>query len=357
MVASAASRPDRSGAGGVARRGAGAQRGRLRARDARGSTSLRRHSGNFARTDAGRLASLRSHPAPGVGVWAVALGGDPDRRGFGGAPPARTTSIDWWKIRPAKTTKREMALARPGGASGGLLLRAGAGRHEPIAPDASGRSPRLHALNHALLLCPHCPDVHSAVAGTLWALGRRRQALDEWHTAVETRPVVFDSVLQGVWAAGARPEEIAVIAGADPERLIRGSVVPVIPGTTGRGARAAAAGQRCRRPLRAGPAAQGQSRHRGRGDRRGLEISGDCEEAFCPGTRACFCCSSEANLRAGRVDEALQDLDTGIGMNPSRSLAIAQSAQHHHEPAEMVSGQECPRGAGNRARRSPAADH
>ena len=56
---------------------------------------------------------------------------------------------------------------------------------------ATGPSPRLHALNRALRLCPSCEQVHSEVGRTLWKMGLRSQALIEWRTAVEHQPMLF----------------------------------------------------------------------------------------------------------------------------------------------------------------------
>jgi hypothetical protein len=91
---------------------------------------------------------------------------------------------------------------------------------EPIKGLPGGPSPRLHALNRALRLCPGCDQVHQQVARTLWRVGRRPQALLEWRTAVQIRPSLFRPTLSEVFAAGATPEELAAIGSPDPARLI-----------------------------------------------------------------------------------------------------------------------------------------
>ena len=67
-------------------------------------------------------------------------------------------------------------------------------RLEPLK-GAEGPSPRLHALNRALRLCPGCETAHVEVARNLWQLGLRRQALLEWRTAVDIQPALFTSAL------------------------------------------------------------------------------------------------------------------------------------------------------------------
>ena len=50
-------------------------------------------------------------------------------------------------------------------------------RTEPLRSSEGGISPRLHALNRALRLCPGCETVHLEVARNLWQLSSRSQAL------------------------------------------------------------------------------------------------------------------------------------------------------------------------------------
>jgi tetratricopeptide (TPR) repeat protein len=217
--------------------------------------------------------------------------------------------------RAPASVRRELALRAEAAHPVDYYYALAQAAAEPIAPDGRGRSPRLHALNHALSLCPHCPDIHSAVAATLWALGRRTQALDEWHTAMDDLPVYYISILQQVWAAGARPEEIAVIAGGDPQRLIQ-AVNFLISKNPLAAARELLA-------LAAGAGASGEEVLLLAAK---LDIdSGSIDSALkglasaqklAPQDPRIFLLLGEAHLRAGRIDQALQVLDVGIGMNP-----------------------------------------
>jgi tetratricopeptide (TPR) repeat protein len=219
------------------------------------------------------------------------------------------------KTSVSETTRRQIALRAEAAHPADYFYVLTQAVSEPIGPDAQGRSPRLHAFNRALLLCPRCPDVHAGVAGTLWSLGKREQALDEWHAAVETRPLVFDTILQRAWAAGARPEEIAVISGADSARLLRAATFLISHG------RPAAA--RALLPLAsdAGAAPADVLLIRA-----GLDIeTGATDEALkslgtarklSPQNPRVFLLLGEAYTRVGRIDEALRELDAGVGMNP-----------------------------------------
>ena len=70
-------------------------------------------------------------------------------------------------------------------------------RLEPIRASTGGPSPRFHALNRALVLCPSCEQVHVEVARNLWSLGLRRQSLLEWRTAVSLQPALLTPTLGG----------------------------------------------------------------------------------------------------------------------------------------------------------------
>jgi tetratricopeptide (TPR) repeat protein len=165
--------------------------------------------------------------------------------------------------------------------------------------------------------------VHSAVASTLWAVGKRQQALMEWRAAVETTTGVFDVALQTALTSGARPEELAVLAGGDPERLIRTTSFLL-----SRGKPAAA------RAVLSLASAAGAPELQTSLIQAGLDIqSGDPEKALkslavarklAPQDARVFLLLGQAKLLAGRVDEALADLDTGIGMNP-HDLSLLRS--------------------------------
>jgi tetratricopeptide (TPR) repeat protein len=93
-------------------------------------------------------------------------------------------------------------------------------RLEPIRSPAGGSSPRFRALNRAVALCPICESVHIEVARNLWALGKRGQALLEWRSAIQIQPKLFNEALNELFAAGAKPQELASIAAHDPVRMI-----------------------------------------------------------------------------------------------------------------------------------------
>ena len=93
-------------------------------------------------------------------------------------------------------------------------------RTEPLKPNGRGPSPRLHALNRALRLCPSCEMVHMEVARSLWTLGLRQQSLGEWRAAVQLQPGLFQQVLRELSMARAKPEELAAVAAFDPRRMV-----------------------------------------------------------------------------------------------------------------------------------------
>jgi len=93
-------------------------------------------------------------------------------------------------------------------------------RSLPIKSPAGGPSPRFHALNRALALCPSCETTHVEVARNLWSLGLRPQAVLEWRSAVGIRPQLLAPALGELFAAGAKPGELAAIADSNADRLI-----------------------------------------------------------------------------------------------------------------------------------------
>jgi Flp pilus assembly protein TadD len=203
---------------------------------------------------------------------------------------------------------------------------------EPIKPDSTGRSLRLHALNHALVLCPNCPEVHSAVASTLWALGKRSQALGEWRTAVAILPVIYIPTLERAWGAGAHAGELGVIAGPNTDRLIRAASFLMSHGQPA-GARevlamASDAGAPQVEVLLITANLDIQA---GQPDD-ALRVLAEVRNRAPQDTRA-FLLIGDAHLRAGRVDQALASLDAGIAMNP-HDLAMLRKR------VEIVIGQK-----------------
>jgi tetratricopeptide (TPR) repeat protein len=93
-------------------------------------------------------------------------------------------------------------------------------RTQPLKPRRGERSPRLHALNRALELCPGCELVHLAVARSLWELGSHAQSLVEWRAAVQLQPSLFDQTLKELARLGAKPQELAAIAAFDAAKMV-----------------------------------------------------------------------------------------------------------------------------------------
>jgi tetratricopeptide (TPR) repeat protein len=93
-------------------------------------------------------------------------------------------------------------------------------KSEPLRQTSGGPSPRLHALNRALRLCPGCEQVHAEVARTLWKMGAKSQSLGEWRAAVRAQPAMFADTLKELWKSGAKPEQVAALASVDPPRMV-----------------------------------------------------------------------------------------------------------------------------------------
>ena len=160
-----------------------------------------------ARTAAGRSPASRSSSLI-VGVISVAHASSDDMDAAAQAGRSREQARPCWSapssVHPARLLLRAVVRA----------ARADQGRAE------GDRLPRLHALNRALQLCPSCEAVHAEVASNLWRLGFRAQALLEWRAAVDLQPVLLNSVLGKLFAAGAKPEELAAVAASDAGRMV-----------------------------------------------------------------------------------------------------------------------------------------
>ena len=100
------------------------------------------------------------------------------------------------------------------------LYALGDARSEPLKGAPGTPSPRLHALNRALRLCPSCEAVHVEIARNLWRMGLRRQALLEWRTAVDIQPSLFTPTMGELFAAGAKPQELAAVAASSSARTL-----------------------------------------------------------------------------------------------------------------------------------------
>lgn len=90
----------------------------------------------------------------------------------------------------------------------------------PLQGPVRGPSPRLHALNRALRLCPFCEEVHETVARSLWHLGLRRQALLEWRTAVDLQPHLLLPLLGELFSSGATAQDLAAVASSKPANMM-----------------------------------------------------------------------------------------------------------------------------------------
>jgi tetratricopeptide (TPR) repeat protein len=93
-------------------------------------------------------------------------------------------------------------------------------RTEPLRVAGAVRSPRLHALNRALRLCPNCELVHAEIARSLWHLGSHGQALTEWRSAVQIQPLLFPKVLLELAREGAKPQELAAVGAFDARKMV-----------------------------------------------------------------------------------------------------------------------------------------
>jgi O-antigen ligase/tetratricopeptide (TPR) repeat protein len=170
----------------------------------------------------GRMKATREHQVVPRAGWVIA-GATMLTLLVGGASLLRGSSDDFDALLKQTTQPEERRrLAQRAQAAHPVdyfyvLAQAGV---EPVRPGPDGRSPRLRLLNRSLILCPSCPDVHAEVARTLWALGRRSQALNEWRLASMTGSGLFDSVTEESWRSGATPQEMAVLAGGDPNRMV-----------------------------------------------------------------------------------------------------------------------------------------
>jgi O-antigen ligase len=140
---------------------------------------------------------------------------------FGAAATAHSSDDDFDKLLKHASTVEE---------SRAILLRAqevhptdyfyafSYARTEPIKP-TEGRSPRLHALNRALRLCPECAQIHIEVARTLWKIRMRSQSLIEWRAALRIEPPLLEPTMEELWHGGAKPAEVAALA-SDAAKMV-----------------------------------------------------------------------------------------------------------------------------------------
>ena len=237
----------------------------------------------------------------------------------GAASLAHSSSADFdARIRSASTLgkQHEAALAAQAAHPVDYFYLLAEASMVPLAPTAAGTSPRLRILNRALLLCPSCPEVHTEVARSLWALGKRQQALVEWRVAATTRPAVLKDILDEAWKLGARPDEISRLGGGnDPEKLIM-----IASFLIGKSARADAR-KVIDSALMAGASAREIHFLRvqvnlddGLFDQALQELS--AVESVAPNDPRAFSLRADIVLRAGKAADALDVLDKGVAVNP-----------------------------------------
>jgi Flp pilus assembly protein TadD len=185
----------------------------------------------------------------------------------------------------------------------------------PVFPASDGHSPRLRILNRALRMCPSCPEVHTEVARSLWALGKRQQALSEWRIAIATRPTITAGILEEVWKLGANPDEVAALGGNDPGRLVE--VASFLRGKSARNAARKVINSALmvgaspvevsflRAQLNLDDGLVGQALQ---------ELS--TIEKIAPNDPRAFALRADAVLRTGDAPGALDVLDKGVAVNP-----------------------------------------
>ncbi len=137
---------------------------------------------------------------------------------IGGLGVARTPDYDRaLRAASAGAARRAIAIEAAAAHPADYFYPLHQGLNEPLAPDASGRSPKLRSLGRALRLCDICWDPHRATARALWTIGRRLQAIGEWkRAAILEASFGFSSVLDEVANAGATPAELVRFAPDEP---------------------------------------------------------------------------------------------------------------------------------------------
>jgi tetratricopeptide (TPR) repeat protein len=91
----------------------------------------------------------------------------------------------------------------------------------PVSTGQAGWHERLRLLNHALRLCSVCSDVHLEVARTLWSLGRRRQAIGEYRSAITIQPDLILAISQEIWRNGKNTNDLVDLVAGSPERTVQ----------------------------------------------------------------------------------------------------------------------------------------
>jgi len=123
------------------------------------------------------------------------------------------------KRAPAAEARRDLVQRAQRAHPTDYLYALNYARLEPVKALGGSASPRFHALNRALALCPSCEAVHVEVARNLWSLGLRSQALVEWRSAIDIQPKLLLPGLRELFEAGAKPDDLVAIAALDPSRM------------------------------------------------------------------------------------------------------------------------------------------
>lgn len=286
----------------------------------------------LAGTLAGRAQRAPNAPAPRstlvMSLTAVALG-------FLSTPiivsrPLRDFDA---AIRKAKTDDERRQLAEAAARSHPVdyfypLVQAWA---TPLRSDLSGHFPRLRELNRALLLCPHCPDVHLEVARTLWRLGHRKQSVAEYRHAVASQPDLVGLVFDEIWRSGRSTTDLRDFAGSDPSVLLEIGTYLLDHGEF-RAASAIVSEAEV-----AGATAGQLAILRGRvallqGDSPGAERYLSTALGLLPTDSRIAVLLAEAMERNGKTDQALEVLEAALGRAPndvdSARLRLSLLARH-----------------------------
>jgi tetratricopeptide (TPR) repeat protein len=128
---------------------------------------------------------------------------------------------DRWRRNPSSAERREIALQGGRRFPTDFYFALLESYDEPLRPPGGrGSSPRLVALNRALLLCPACSSVHQQVARALIGLGLRTQALSSFRDAVRLSPTQTGNALVELDTAHFTPAEMATLAVGDASQTL-----------------------------------------------------------------------------------------------------------------------------------------
>ena len=169
----------------------------------------------------GRMRPADAAPPSGKSWWAVAVACAALLIGIGATAHASNDDFDALLKRAYTPDSRRQVLERAQRAHPiDYYYPLVYARLLPLRSAQGGPSPRFHALNRALMLCPGCDSVHTEVARNLWRMGLKRQALLEWRTAASLNPQLFATALGELFAGGATAQELAALGTIDGARMV-----------------------------------------------------------------------------------------------------------------------------------------